>query len=148
MLCENAFGLGWFAAWYFVIFVMIGIMVLVSLFSGVIITSMDLLRDSSKAEAKVMNQAKRMQRLYFYDDQSFDNLLEIFEIIDTDSNGFLSVSQSPLPYTLCLSLTTLPLIDQRADTFAGDASATRGRAIDCLLQGKSFTLSSSLRSPI
>jgi ABC-type multidrug transport system fused ATPase/permease subunit len=92
MLCENSFGLGWYAAWYFIVFIMIGVMVLVSLFTGVIITSMDLLRDSFKAEVKVMSQAKQMQHHYFYDDQSFDNLLEIFEIIDIDSNGFLSVS--------------------------------------------------------
>lgn len=70
---------------------MIGVMVLVSLFTGVIITSMDLLRDTTKAEVKIMEQARTMQSHFYYDDQSFDNLLEIFEIIDTDSNGTLSV---------------------------------------------------------
>ena len=91
-LCENSYGLGWFAAWYFTIFIMIGVMVLVSLFTGVIITSMDLLRDTSKAEAIIFAQAKKMKESYYYDDQSYDHLLEIFEIIDTDSNGLLSVS--------------------------------------------------------
>jgi hypothetical protein len=71
---------------------MLGVMVLVSLFTGVIITSMDLLRDTSKAELRVLEEAKKMQQTYAYDDQAFDHLLEIFEIVDTDANGFLSVS--------------------------------------------------------
>lgn len=70
---------------------MIGVMVLISLFTGVIITSMDLLRDTSKAETIIFNQAKKMKEFYYYDDQSYDNLLEIFEIIDIDENGLLSV---------------------------------------------------------
>lgn len=91
LLCDHSYGLGWFAAWYFVIFIMIGVMVLVSLFTGVIITSMDLLRDTSKAELKILKQARTVQHHLYYDDQSFDNLLEIFETIDSDCNGTLSV---------------------------------------------------------
>jgi hypothetical protein len=97
MRCEHSYGLGWIAAWYFIIFIMIGVMVLVSLFTGVIITAMDLLRATANAERKVLEQAGKMQEKYGYDDQSFYNLLEIFEILDTDDNGSISVSLSDPP---------------------------------------------------
>jgi hypothetical protein len=91
-LCDQSQGLGWVAAWYFIVFIIIGVMVLVSLFTGVIITSMDLLRDTSKAEKDILSKAKIMQELFYYDDQAFDRLLEIFEMIDIDQNGLLSVN--------------------------------------------------------
>jgi hypothetical protein len=98
MRCEHSYGLGWIAAWYFIFFIMIGVMVLVSLFTGVIITAMDLLRATANAERKVLEQAGKMQEKYGYDDQSFYNLLEIFEILDTDDNGSISVSLSDPPH--------------------------------------------------
>jgi hypothetical protein len=116
MRCEHSYGLGWIAAWYFIIFIMIGVMVLVSLFTGVIITSMDLLRDTTKAERKVREQAKKVQKKYGYDDQSCDNLLEIFEILDTDDNGSISVSLSDPPSPpLASQIPHLWSSDQRGD---------------------------------
>jgi hypothetical protein len=98
MRCEHSYGLGWIAAWYFIIFIMIGGMILVSLFTGVIITAMDHFRATANAERKVEKQAKEMQQKHGYDDQSYDNLFEIFEILDTDDNGSISVSLSDPPH--------------------------------------------------
>lgn len=66
-------------------------MVLVSLFLGIIITSMDLLREGSKEEAAMWTKIRLRQKEYNLTQSSIDNLLEIFEIIDVFRDGRLSV---------------------------------------------------------
>lgn len=90
--CEHPEGLGWIAAWYFVIIVIIGVMVLVSLFVGIIITSMELLKEGIKEEREVWSKVKIKQKQYKMGDATIQNLLEIFDLIDIAENGKLTVS--------------------------------------------------------
>jgi hypothetical protein len=89
--CEKATGLGWFAAWYFLVFIVFGVMVLVSLFVGIIITSMELLKEGIKEEEEVWAKVKAMQKDFNLRDTTIDNLLEIFDMIDIGENGKLTV---------------------------------------------------------
>jgi hypothetical protein len=94
--CEQPQGLGWFAAWYFAIFIVFGVFVLISLFVGVIITSMELLREGIQEENEVWRKVKLMQKSHTLNDASIDNLLEIFNLVDTGQNGKLTVSTTPI----------------------------------------------------
>lgn len=89
--CENPRGLGWVAAWYFLIFIVLGVMVLVSLFVGIIITSMELLKEGIKEESEVWEKVREMQKEFNMRDTTVDNLLEIFDLIDIGKNGKLTV---------------------------------------------------------
>jgi hypothetical protein len=91
--CENPRGLGWFAAWYFVIVVIIGTMVLLSLFVGIIITSMELLKEGIKEEKEVWAKVRVKQKQYNMRDTTINNLLEIFDLIDIGQNGKLTVRE-------------------------------------------------------
>ena len=90
--CDNPKGLGWIAAWYFLIFIVFGVMVLVSLFVGIIITSMELLKEGIKEEEEVWEKVREMQKEFNLRDTTVDNLLEIFDLIDIGENGKLTVS--------------------------------------------------------
>ena len=94
--CEHPLGLGWFAAWYFAIFIVFGVFVLISLFVGVIITSMELLREGIQEENEVWKKVKLIQQTHTLDDASIDNLLEIFNLVDTGQNGKLTVRSPSL----------------------------------------------------
>jgi hypothetical protein len=115
--CEHPSGLGWFAAWYFALFIVFGVFVLISLFVGVIITSMELLREGVAEENEVWRKVKLLQnkakdvgeaggavsesQFHSLDDASIDNLLEIFNLVDTGHNGKLTVHPFP-PSSLSL----------------------------------------------
>eukprot|EP00602_Paraphysomonas_sp_CaronLab_P008781 CAMPEP_0185029542 /NCGR_PEP_ID=MMETSP1103-20130426/15903_1 /TAXON_ID=36769 /ORGANISM="Paraphysomonas bandaiensis, Strain Caron Lab Isolate" /LENGTH=970 /DNA_ID=CAMNT_0027564335 /DNA_START=184 /DNA_END=3096 /DNA_ORIENTATION=+ len=91
--CDRPRGLGWFAAWYFVLFIIFGVMVLVSLFVGIIIASMELLKEGIKEENEVWIKVKEMQKVHKLSDTTVDNLLEIFDLIDVAANGKLTLSE-------------------------------------------------------
>ncbi|CAE7656312.1 CACNA1F [Symbiodinium microadriaticum] len=90
--CQHPRGLGWFAAWYFIVVVIIGTMVLLSLFVGIIITSMELLKEGIKEEKEVWAKVRIKQKQYNMRDTTINNLLEIFDLIDIGQNGKLTVS--------------------------------------------------------
>jgi hypothetical protein len=90
--CESPLGLGWFAAWYFTLFLIFGVFVLISLFVGVIITSMELLKEGIKEEENVWRKVKAIQKDHNLDEGNIENLLEIFNLVDTCSNGKLTVN--------------------------------------------------------
>lgn len=91
--CTDPEGLGWIAAWYFIIFIILGVMVLLSLFVGVIITSMELLKEGLKEEREVLAKVKQLQYKYDISDTSVEHLLEIFDMIDVGSNGKLTLDE-------------------------------------------------------
>ena len=91
--CTDSNGLGWVAAWYFIIFIVLGVMVLLSLFVGVIITSMELLKEGLKEEREVLRKVRQIQRQYDISDSSVEHLLEIFDMIDVGSNGKLTLDE-------------------------------------------------------
>mmetsp|Transcript_14746 Transcript_14746/g.22232 ORF Transcript_14746/g.22232 Transcript_14746/m.22232 type:complete len:1039 (-) Transcript_14746:356-3472(-) len=93
MQCEDPRGLGWLAAWYFIIFIVLGVLVLVNLFVGIIITSMELLKDGSREESAVWAKVRIKQREHQISDSSIDNMLEIFEMIDQSNSASLTLSE-------------------------------------------------------
>jgi hypothetical protein len=88
---DNSEGLGWVAAWYFIVFVIVGVMVLVALFIGVIITSMELLHNSIEEEAVMLKKVRHKQAEYQMSDGQIATLLEVFEMVDLCLNAKLTV---------------------------------------------------------
>ena len=88
---ETSRGLGWFAALYFFVFVLIANLILISLFVGIIIAAMDLLKDDIKVEKEVWRKVAGLQAKYKYGQAAVASLLEIFDLIDSNSNGKLKV---------------------------------------------------------
>mmetsp|Transcript_8029 Transcript_8029/g.13615 ORF Transcript_8029/g.13615 Transcript_8029/m.13615 type:complete len:1010 (-) Transcript_8029:710-3739(-) len=91
--CENPKGLGYIAAMYFGVFIVFGVYVLISLFVGIIITSMELLRDSIKEEDEVWEKVRENQMEYNWKDSMVENLLEIFNSMDIEQNGKLTLNE-------------------------------------------------------
>lgn len=90
---EDSYGWGWLAAWYFIIFVIVGVMVLVALFVGVIITSMELLQLSIREEAEMLTKVAAKQLEFGVSDTAAHTLLEIFDMIDVCANGRLTLHE-------------------------------------------------------
>ena len=88
---ETSRGLGWFTALYFFVFILVSVMTLMSLFVGVVIASMESLKDSIKEEKLVWIKVHKLQKKYDYGNSSITVLLELFDLIDTNSNGKLKV---------------------------------------------------------
>ena len=95
MYCDPArnIGLGWIAAIYFFFFIIVGVMVLVALFIGVIVTSMDLLQISISEEADMLKKIASKQRQFGLSDTTTAALLEIFEMVDIAANASLSLEE-------------------------------------------------------
>ena len=88
---DKSYGWGWVACAYFIVFVIVGVMVLIALFIGVIVTSMDLLQLSINEEDKMLKKVAKKQAEFQFSDTVTAILLEVFEMIDIASNGILSV---------------------------------------------------------
>lgn len=91
--CEDPKGLGYIAAAYFGVFVVFGVYVLLSLFVGIIITSMELLRESIQEEDVVWEKVRANQLEYQWKDSMVENLLEIFNSMDIEQNGKLTLNE-------------------------------------------------------
>lgn len=90
---DKSKGYGWLAAWYFAVFVVVGVMVLVALFIGVIITSMELLHTSIHEEADMLKKVREKQNQLSISDATCTTLLEIFDMIDVCANGRLTLNE-------------------------------------------------------
>ena len=82
-------GVGYWAPIFFVIFEILSSMVLVSLLVGVIITSLELLREDLIEEELIMSRVKVVQRRYHLDSAQVTMMLHLFERIDGNNNGSL-----------------------------------------------------------
>lgn len=91
--CENPEGFGYVASMYFGVFIVFGVYVLISLFVGIIITSMELLRDSIKEEDEVWGKVRENQEEFNWKDSMVENLLEIFNSMDIEQNGKLTLNE-------------------------------------------------------
>lgn len=78
-LCQGGGGVGWVSAVYFSMFIILGAMVLVSLLVGVVITSMELLREGAKEEKSVWSDVKAVQAAFDVPDDVVQLILELFE---------------------------------------------------------------------
>lgn len=87
---NNGRGVGYWAALYFVLFVILSAMVLTSLLVGVIITSLELLREDTKASEEMWKKVKMVAKRYNISKSSTDMLLELFDKLDKSCNGVLT----------------------------------------------------------
>ena len=83
-------GVGWFAAAFFVFFIIVASYVLSSLLVGVIITSMELLREGILEEADIWAKVGKIQKRYNVEQSSIDLLLELFESSDEKRDGIVT----------------------------------------------------------
>ena len=72
-------------------FILLAVMVLISLFVGIIITSMELLKEGRNDEAEIWAKIRDIQERYKIQDSGVQNMLEIFEIMDRTKNARLTV---------------------------------------------------------
>jgi hypothetical protein len=90
--CENPQGLGWLAAFYFYCFIVFGTMVLLSLFIGIIIASMEIIKQNIKDESEIWKKVEEVQTNRGYVNSSvIANLLEVFDLLDVGANGVLTM---------------------------------------------------------
>mmetsp|Transcript_7078 Transcript_7078/g.7416 ORF Transcript_7078/g.7416 Transcript_7078/m.7416 type:complete len:643 (+) Transcript_7078:1926-3854(+) len=89
-MCDTPVGLGWIAAWYFLIFITLSVMVLQSLFVGIIISAMELLKDSVVQEASMWKLIYIRVDKYGLQNSTLVNLLELFDALDLENNGLLT----------------------------------------------------------
>ena len=68
-------------------------MVLISLLVGVIIASMELLKEGLNEENEIWDNVYRVKKTYQLEDTSIEKLLELFEKMDVECNGSLSFEQ-------------------------------------------------------
>jgi hypothetical protein len=73
------------------VFIVLAVMVLVNLFVGVIITSMELLKEGVRQEERIWELARSRQRLHLMKDTSLGSILEIFEMADATESATLTV---------------------------------------------------------
>lgn len=89
--CRHSAGLGWAASWYFIVFITLSVMILESLFVGIIITAMDLLKVSVKEEEDMWAISNERIEKYHLKATTVTNLLEVFDALDVSKNGMLTV---------------------------------------------------------
>ena len=77
---------------FFIVFIVLAVMVLVNLFVGVIITSMELLKEGLKQEERIWELARKRQKLHTMKESSLEQMLEIFEMADETESATLTVS--------------------------------------------------------
>jgi hypothetical protein len=73
------------------VFIVLAVMVLVNLFVGVIITSMELLKEGVRQEERIWELARSRQRLHLMKDTALGSILEIFEMADATESATLTV---------------------------------------------------------
>jgi hypothetical protein len=82
-------GMGYFAPIFFIVFAILSGMILTSLLVGVIIKSLELLKEENNEEKEVRDKLNRVKRKYHLDNETVVVYLKLFEKIDKNSNGRL-----------------------------------------------------------
>jgi hypothetical protein len=90
------------AAWYFIVFITLSVMVLQSLFVGIIISAMELLKDGVSQEADMWRVIYQRADKYGLQNSTLVNLLDIFNALDTQLHGLLTVTTTPRSPSLTL----------------------------------------------
>ena len=85
--CKNPKALGFMAVVYFVLFVIVGAQVLLTLFIGVVTTSMDQASESKKALEKLEERVQFVKNRYSLTDLQIANFKNCFQLLDLDNGG-------------------------------------------------------------
>ena len=90
-------GVGWWGAIFFVVFIIFCAMVLISLLVGIIITCMELLRQSVIEEREMWEKVRSVQKRYNKDDFTMNLLLQLFDSVDLlvskELNGVMTFNE-------------------------------------------------------
>ncbi len=86
-------GLGWIAAAFFVVFIIVNVMILMNLLVAIIITSMEMLRDSLVHEKKMWKKVNIIVQKYALPQDTIHRLLVIFNMLDLECNGKLTLQE-------------------------------------------------------
>lgn len=86
-LCTTPVALGWVSGMFFVIFVIIGGLVLLTLFIGVVSTSMDEAQAAQKEEQEMEQKVKDLQEEKNVDPSEIELYRQIFSMLDLDGGG-------------------------------------------------------------
>ena len=82
-------GVGWVAPIFFIIFIICSAMVLIGLFVGVMITSMEMLREEASEIKEMSNKVEIIKTRYTIGKENMIRLLELFEKADIEHKGYL-----------------------------------------------------------
>mmetsp|Transcript_103845 Transcript_103845/g.298954 ORF Transcript_103845/g.298954 Transcript_103845/m.298954 type:complete len:443 (-) Transcript_103845:276-1604(-) len=108
--CKSSSAMGWMAAFYFVLFVIIGGLVLLSLFIGIICTSMETVQAEAEVKAESDKKIDDMAKLLKIGKTCKSVLRDIFTLLDKEKKG-------------CLDFETIsPIFNVMADDDVRDSS--------------------------
>lgn len=100
-LCHHGRGVGWVSAVYFALFIILGSMVLISLLVGVIITSMELLREDVLEAEGIWKEVDVVKSAFELSDVAVKMMLALFEKIDDNGDSTISfVELQPLMFAV------------------------------------------------
>jgi hypothetical protein len=93
-LCtDNSFGWGWVGAVYFVVFIVIGSFVLLSLFIGVVTATMEEAADKMKLSQEIEARVRRVQAVKKVPSSTIDHYREVYRKLDVDRRGAVEVTE-------------------------------------------------------
>jgi hypothetical protein len=104
--CTNPKALGFIAVFYFVLFVIIGAQVLLTLFIGVVTTSMDQATESRKALCKLEERVSFVANRFTLSANQISNFRNCFELLDLDNGG--TIEEEELKIGLQIVNSTMP----------------------------------------
>ena len=90
----SGMGVGWWGAAYFVSFMIMASMVMANLMVGVIISSMEMLREGFREETIVWENVRRIQRAFDIKAENIKRMLELWDLLDKNGNGFLTFDET------------------------------------------------------
>ena len=89
-ICTNSQEFGFFAALFFVVFVVIGSLVMLNLFVGVISTSMEQAADELEKERLLEDEVEEISSQYSVSAESMAMYREVFGLLDVDGGGSIA----------------------------------------------------------
>ena len=106
--CTKPHAHGYVATAFFMVFVVIGAMVMLNLFIGVITTSMEESARELQREEKVQDNVERLQDSKGVTDDTIRLYREVFKLLDTDGNKSVDLSELRLGLNCAGRFPTIP----------------------------------------
>ena len=114
------------AAMYFTVFIIIGALVLITLFIGVVTTSMDEATQDMNRELEVKGRIKELQKARNLDEHTVNLYVEVFNMLDLDHSGSVEMEE------LKIGLSTIDLYptDQELSDMMTEVDEDKSGQID------------------
>mmetsp|Transcript_103850 Transcript_103850/g.298980 ORF Transcript_103850/g.298980 Transcript_103850/m.298980 type:complete len:1078 (-) Transcript_103850:276-3509(-) len=130
--CKSSSAMGWIAAFYFVLFVIIGGLVLLSLFIGIICTSMETVQAEAEEKAGSDKKIDDMAKLLEIGKACKSILHDIFMMLDKEKKGCLDFETiRPIFSKYLSSPSPRPSLCGRSTHVVGNPSATNSNDAPC-----------------